>query len=327
MSSPPSLLLMDILRFCKNWTLPIAMSLGVILYFVCVNIPWLEPAKPFVLRAVEIVQPTLIFFMLLLSFCRISVHDLRPCKWHLWLLLIQGGSFALLGLFLICFPEVPAKVLAEGAMLCLICPTATAGAVITYKLGGNAAHLTTYTILINFLAAFLIPLVVPLVHPHDGQTFGVSFSQILGKVFPMLLCPFILAVLLRYLCPKVHARLSEMQNLSFYLWAVALMLAIAVTVKSIVHSEVSVWYQLGLAVISLACCVLQFWLGKKIGRRYDGTISAGQSLGQKNTVFAIWLGYTFFTPVTSVAAGFYSVWHNVVNSWQLYRRRKAAGGR
>lgn len=303
------------------------MGMGVILYFVYVNIPWLGPAKPYVLRAVDIVQPVLIFSMLFLSFCRIGVYDLKPCRWHLWLLLIQGGSFALLGLFLICFPHIPAKVLVEGAMLCLICPTATSGAVVTYKLGGNAAHLTTYTILINFLAAFLIPLIVPLVHPHVGQTFGTSFSQILGKVFPTLLCPFVLAVLVRYLCPKLHAGLLKIQELSFYLWAVALMLAIALTVKSIVHSDVAVWYQIGLAFVSLICCALQFYIGKKIGLRYDDTISAGQSLGQKNTVFAIWLGYAFFTPVTSVAAGFYSVWHNVVNSWQLYQRRKQDGVR
>ena len=65
--------------------------------------------------------------------------------------------------------------------------------------------------------------------------------------------------------------------------------------------------------------------GKKIGRRYDDSISSGQALGQKNTVFAIWMGYTFFTPVTAVAAGFYSVWHNVVNSYQLYLQRKSEG--
>lgn len=317
-------MVMNILRFCKNWALPIAMGMGVVLYFVYVNIPCLEPTKPFVLRAVDIIQPMLIFSMLLLSFCHISVHELRPCKWHLWLLLIQGGSFVLLGLLLICFPRIPAHLLAEGAMLCLICPTATAGAVITHKLGGNAAHLTTYTILINFFAAFLIPMMVPLIHPHGGQNFGVSFSQILGKVFPMLLCPFIVAILLRHLCPKIHEKLSSLQNLSFYLWTVALMLAIAVTVKSIVHSDVPVWYQFGLAAISFMCCMLQFYLGRKIGSRYDDAVSAGQSLGQKNTVFAIWLGYTFFTPVTSVAAGFYSVWHNIVNSYQLYRRRKVS---
>ena len=80
--------------------------------------------------------------------------------------------------------------------------------------------------------------------------------------------------------------------------------------------------QFGLAVVSLVCCALQFWLGRKIGRHYNDAVSAGQALGQKNTVLAIWMGYTFFTPVTAVAAGFYSVWHNVVNSWQLYQQRK-----
>lgn len=207
-------------------------------------------------------------------------------------------------------------------MICLICPTATAGAVVTQKLGGNAAHLTTYTILINLVAAFVVPLMVPLVHPHPGLTFVNSFALILGKVFPLLLCPFIAALLVRHLLPRLHQTFLKSGDLSFYLWAVALALAIAVTVKSIVHSEVDVWFQVGLAFVSLACCLLQFHFGKRIGRHYDDTISAGQSLGQKNTVFAIWMGYTFFTPVTAVAGGFYSVWHNVINSWQLYRQRK-----
>ncbi|MDE5889613.1 MAG: transporter, partial [Bacteroidales bacterium] len=87
-----------------------------------------------------------------------------------------------------------------------------------------------------------------------------------------------------------------------------------------VHSTVPFIYQAGIAAVSLACCALQFWAGKKIGSRYGAKITAGQSLGQKNTVFAIWMGYTFMTPVTSVAGGFYSIWHNVYNSWQLYRK-------
>ena len=88
------------------------------------------------------------------------------------------------------------------------------------------------------------------------------------------------------------------------------------------HSQVSIGYQLGIAGISLACCALQFFLGKRIGAKFQDEISAGQALGQKNTVFAIWLGYTFLTPVTSIAGGFYSVWHNLFNSYQLYKQRK-----
>lgn len=59
----------------------------------------------------------------------------------------------------------------EGAMVCLICPTATAAAVITGKLGGSASSLTTYTLLSNLLAAVVVPLVFPWVEPHADVTF------------------------------------------------------------------------------------------------------------------------------------------------------------
>ena len=318
---------MNIVRFMKDWTLPISMLMGVILYFVYVNIPFLAPTKPFVLHLVSVIQPALIFAMLFLTFCKIDVHDLKPCKWHAQLLLIQGGLFVLLALPLLFFPDMSGGVLLEGAMLCFICPTATAAAVVTRKLNGNAAHLTSYTILVNFLVAILVPIIVPMIHPQPGMTFLSSFYLILAKVFPLLLCPFILAVLLRYLAPKVHAKIGQWHELAFYLWAVALTLAISMTVRSIVHSEYSFWYQLGLAFISLVACALQFYWGKKIGSKYEDTITAGQSLGQKNTVLAIWLGYTFFTPVTAVVGGFYSVWHNTVNSYQLYQQRKKDEGK
>ena len=203
----------------------------------------------------------------------------------------------------------------------MICPTATAAAVVTGKLGGSAANLTTYTILINLVTALIVPIFVPLIHPHPDLTFGVSFSLILSKVFPLLFCPFLAALFVRYCLPGVHKLVVRCKDLAFYLWAVALAIAIGVTVKSIVHSEVSVLYQLGIAGISLVCCIVQFWAGKRIGTCYNDSISAGQALGQKNTVFAIWMGYTFMTPVTSVAGGFYSIWHNIYNSYQLYRKR------
>ena len=50
-------------------------------------------------------------------------------------------------------------------------------------------------------------------------------------------------------------------------------------------------------------------------------LTAGQALGQKNTGFLIWLGYHYMTPVTSVAGGLYSIWQNLVNSWELYEQR------
>jgi len=149
-----------------------------------------------------------------------------------------------------------------------------------------------------------------------------SFLLILSKVFPLLMLPFLAAWAVRAYLPKLHAKLLGFKDLAFYMWAVALAIAIAVTVRSIVHSNVAIVYLIGIAIASLITCIAQFAIGKKIGGHYNDRIGAGQSLGQKSTVFSIWLGATFLSPVTSMAGGFYSIWHNVYNSYQLYQKRK-----
>lgn len=294
------------------------MLMGVLLYFAYTGIHALDSTHALAARIVAVIQPTLLFLMLFLSFCRISPHDLRLCPWHKWLFLIQAGIFGSFFAVLLCVPDLDVSVIIEGAMLCFICPTATAAAVVTTKLGGNAAHLVTYTILINLLVAVAIPLAAPLLHPQPGLTFVAAFSRLIAKVFPLLICPLLLAWLVRYAFPRLHALMLQAADLPFYLWTVSLMLAISVTTHSLVHAHESVPVILGLALASLLACVLQFYFGKRIGARYQDTISAGQALGQKNTVFLIWLCFTFFTPVTAIAGGFYCIWHNVINSYQLY---------
>lgn len=321
--------------------LPIAMLTGASVYILYYLMP--EPvhqAGPFLNSLIGIVQPLLIFAMLFLTFCRIEPKDLKPHRWHWWLLLIQGGSFVALGLLALWMMRyLPGEshgkiVLIESAMLCLICPTATAAAVVTRKLGGDVAGITTYTVLINIVTAILVPLIVPLIQPMAGMDFWMAFNMIVARIFPLLILPCLAAWLVRYLMPQVHRRLQEYPDLAFYLWAVALTLAIAVTTKSIVRSEMPLGLLLMIALISLVCCILQFALGRFVGSRYRPRraalkaeergrqvrkVTAGQSLGQKNTVFAIWMGYTFMTPETAIVGGLYSIWHNLYNSWQLRR--------
>ncbi len=309
-------------KFLKDWTLIIAIVAGIAGYFIYSALPIFDFARPWAYEAIGIIQPLLIFAMLFLTFCKIDIRHLRFRPWHLWLLLIQGGIFCGIGCVLILLPHSSLRVVLEGAMICLICPTATAGAVITKKLGGDVGNITTYTILINLTAALLIPLLVPFVHPAPGTDVWSAGLRILAKVFPLLLMPLIAASLLRFLFPKFIETISRYQEISFYMWAVALALATAVTTRSIVHSHISWTTQLWLVAVSLVSCVLQFWLGRKIGLKYGEKITAGQSLGQKNTVLAIWVGYTFFTPVTAIVGGFYSIWHNLINSYQLYEHKK-----
>lgn len=303
----------------KDWMLLIAIVAGVAAYLIYHSIPALAPAGPYLDKAVKIIQPVLMFVMLFLSFCRIAPRQLRPHRWQFYLLLIQVAGFVLPGLAIIFFGDGHWNLLVESFMICMICPTATAAAVITGKLGGNMPGIITYTILINMTTAIVVPAVVPLVHPAAGISFGTAFSLIIAKTFPLLIMPCICAWLVRFLLPSFHRWILHFNDLALYIWSVSLPLAIVVTTRAIVKSGIPVGYMAAMAGISLLCCILQFWAGKKIGGRRGDSVTAGQALGQKNTVFAIWMAYTFMTPVTSIAGGFYSLWHNLFNSYQLYR--------
>ena len=312
---------MSLLRFYKNWALPISMALGVLLYLLYAALPLPAGTGHIVSEVIGFLQPALIFGMLFVTFCKLKPTDLRPCRWHLWLLLIQVGMFALMAAVLILFPNLPGRLLVESAMICFICPTACAAAVVCTKLGGNAAHLTSYILLINMAAALFIPLIVPLVNPQEGQTFLSTFLLVLRHVFPTLIFPLLTAWGIRYTMPRLARRLQNTGDTAFYLWTVALTMAIAVTTRSIAHSHVPISTLIGIAIVALVCCWAQFSIGRHMGRPNNDHIASGQAIGQKNTVFAIWMAYTFLTPVTAIAGGFYSVWHNIFNSYQLYKKR------
>ena len=298
------------------------MISGALAYYICRQLPLSYEVKFDILTVIEILQPVLLFLMLFVAFCKIKPTDLKPHRWHLWLLLTQCLLFAAACAALWLYPSTGLRVIIEGFMLAIICPTATACAVVTQKLGGDSAATTSYTIIINMVVALLCPLLLPVAQPQEGLTFFPAFMVIIHKVFPLLIVPLFLAWFVRYLMPSFHKRIVATKDLAFYMWAVSLAIAIAVTCKALAHSHESMWNVGGIAVVTLVACLFQFSFGKWIGSHYGKRMEAGQALGQKNTVFIIWLGYTFLSPITAAAGGFYSVWHNLVNSWQLYKKRK-----
>ncbi|MDR2809602.1 MAG: transporter [Tannerellaceae bacterium] len=263
--------------------------------------------------------PYLIFTMLLFTFCKLSPRavSIRPA--HLWLLLIQlAGSMLVYGIFVFYHPVV-----AQGAFICVLVPTATAAAVITGLLGGNVGFLTSYLLLCNMAVAIAAPLLLPLVSSSADIPFMESLFRICRRVAPILLLPLLLAWFIRYALPKVNAKLLSIHNLSFYLWVIALTVVTGKTVGFLVEQENPDYQtEITLALVSLAICVCQFLLGRRIGRHYGDAISCGQGLGQKNTILAIWIAQTYLHPISSVAPAAYVLWQNIINSWQLWRKRR-----
>lgn len=294
-----------ILRFLKQWTLPIAMIAGA--------------AGWRFIGGLSALSPILIFTMLLLTFNKVSVRDMRLRVHHLWLLLIEiAGAVALFYAF-----KPVNYVAAQGVLVCVICPTATAAAVVTARLGGSVESITTYTLLCNLAVAVAVPVLFPLLAPQPHQTsFLQAFLVIISKIFPLLICPFVAAQLIRRFTPKFSRRLANVAGLAFYLWAIALTIAMGMTVKAIVETDADMATMVALGAGAVIAAAVQFWSGKAIGKRYNDTIASGQSLGQKNTILAIWMCHTYLNPISSIGPGLYIVCQNTFNSWQLYRREK-----
>ena len=292
------------LKFLKDWTLPIAMFVGAVGYPLFIRLSFLTPA--------------LIFIMLLLTFSKISLRELKPRPLHLWLLAIQLVAAVAVYLSLRGVNEV----LAQAAMVCVICPTATSAAVITAKLGGSAASLTTYTLLINMAVAVVVPVMFPLIEPHPEVSFWAACSIILSKVFILLICPFLLSLLFRKALPKIHHTLLGLHEMAFYLWSFALAIVTSQILSSLLNYAEDITIGILIAVVTFVICCLQFFLGKTLGSVYNDRISGGQALGQKNTILAIWMAHTYLNPLSAVGPGFYVIWQNVINSWQLWKKRR-----
>lgn len=284
--------------------MPIAMTLGIVLHSYVGELSFLIPY--------------LIFIMLLLTYVRLSFSDIRFSKMHLWLIVIQVvGSLSIF--FGLSFINLT---VAQGVMICVLAPTATSAPVIAGMLKGNVASLTAYSLISNFTVAIMAPLFFSYIG-YNELPFITSVFQISRKIVVLLVLPFIIALMLNKLAPKTSGYLQTKSGLSFYLWSIALTVVTGRTVQFIIdQGKAQIGVEIAIAILAFVVCGVQFWLGRKIGRKYDDTVAGGQGLGQKNTVLAIWMAQMYLNPISSVGPGSYVLWQNIINSWQVWRQRK-----
>ncbi|MBQ9463547.1 MAG: transporter [Bacteroidales bacterium] len=307
-------------RLIQDWMLPGAIVLGVSLYFLYKALPFLHPAAEALNAIVSEGQRVVIALLLFFQFVKISPHDFRFHRWHIAALAFQILLFLGFAAVTRFTEEGEIRILLECAMLCIICPTASAAGVITEKLGGSLAGAVSYVTLSNLAATFFIPLVIPMVRPADNLGFWAYVGHIAMRVFPLLLMPGLVAWFIRYTMPRLQRKLMRLSRYAFYIWGVGLTLAMILATHALVLSRLSLGALVCVLFVSMGCCALQFFFGRHFSRDGVVQITAGQALGQKNTGFLIWLGYNYMTPVTSVAGGLYAIWQNLFNSWQLYRK-------
>lgn len=294
------------LKKFKPYMMPFAMTLGAMFYQFFASLSALIPY--------------LIFAMLFLTYCKLKLSDIRLSRMHFWLILIQVvGS---LTAYLIISPFN--TTLAQGVMICILAPTATSAPVITGMLKGNVESLTAYSLLSNLSVAVVAPVFFSLVGTNQSHPFIESFAGIIQPMSLLMLLPLVSALLLRRVSPSFVRKVSLYSGVSFYLWSIALMIVTGITVGFVIQqSDSSYTTEILIALGALVVCLSQFLVGRRIGKKYNDMVAGGQGLGQKNTILAIWMAQTYLNPIASIGPGAYVLWQNLVNSYQVWKKRKS----
>ena len=300
----------EVIRRVKPWMLIIAMGTGALFHDY--------------MEAAAFLAPYLIFTMLLVTFCKVPFDHIRITRlsWLLTAVQVGGGIAVYFGLLPI------DQVLAEGAFICVFCPTATAAPVIVGMLGGSIPRQATFSIVSNIAAALLVPPLFTAMGTDAHIDFFETFATIACKVVPLILAPLAVAMVLRRAVPRIHTFLGSHQSVSFYIWSVSLIIIVGRSVSFVMAEPATeIPLMIALALVALVLCVIQFAIGRRIGRWCGDRVVGAQGLAQKNTVLAVWMAWTYFDPISSVAPAAYIAWQNIINSIQLYlhgRHAKAA---
>lgn len=289
----------------KSLVLPVALILGYFFRHLC--------------AIMSVAVPYVIFAILVLTFSGVKLSTLRPSRLDLWIATFQMvGSIAAYGLLISVTHD---EVIAQGTMMCVLCPVASSVTVVAAMLGADTKRTTTYTIIGNLLVAVMAPAYISLISDVEGHNDFISaFILIFCKIAMVIALPFIVVWFIQRFFPGINTRISAVKQYSFYLWAFALLVTIGQTADFVFarwHDNSNKVFLLG--ATSLAICALQFFAGKMIGHRFGDRVAGGQLLAQKNSAMGIWILNTFLNPVASVAMAYYSIWQNIYNSWQIYR--------
>ena len=290
----------------RTLAMPLAMVVGIAL---CRPLAVVEEVTE------NSLTPILIAAMLFITFCRVDICQMRLSWSHLWMLLIQ-----FVGAAIVYYAVTPllGETVGQGAMICVMAPIAMAAVVIGGMLGGNVTMMVTYSLICNFVTALVAPYML-----HAFGNGSCTFMEIIARVAPTLIAPFIVAQFCRWLLPKVAAWFSAHSSISFYLWLISLILVMGRTTVFILDTNADTMMEVELALVALVLCIVQFKTGRFLGRYTGDVVATTQSVGQKNTIFAIWLSLNFLNPISSIAPTAYIVWQNFTNSWQMWKHERA----
>ncbi len=292
----------------RNLVLPVSIIIGIFFH------SYFDRLTPLI--------PSLIFALLFISFSNIELKKMKVSMFHFQLILFQ--LIFSLGIYFIL--KLYDESIAQGVLVTVLTPTATSAVVIAVMLGANLNTMVSYTLFCNLIVAIVAPILFSFIGEQINIGFWASFWLIFKKVFPILVLPLFFALAIKYISPRTNRYIAKHQNISFYIWAVSLTIVVGRTIDFIYKQGTSkIGLMIMMGIISIVLCFIQFSYGRYIGKKYGDVVAGGQSLGQKNTVLAIWMAQSYLLPLSSVIPALYVIWQNLFNSYQLWKKNRKKG--
>lgn len=267
------------------------------------------------LHALSFLVRYLLMIMLFLAFLDLQI-DFKTFRQGAWRVLLANLAIAFLTYGILSFFDHD---LALTGFLTGIAPTATASPVLVSFVGGQVPFVIAAVLLTNVVVALIIPFILPGLVGADLQ---ISVWQVLQPVLLVMFIPLILARLAGQLPQKARAFLRQGKRFNFSVWLFNLLI-ISANASQFVRNEHSgsLLPLFQIALMALIVCIFNFAIGALIakpGYRQESS----QALGQKNITFVIWIALTFINPMAAMGPTFYILYHNLYNSWQIYRFEK-----
>ena len=291
----------------KSMIMPVAMLIGILTCNILSKVPFLIPIC--------------LFMMLFLAYCALDFRRLRITKINI--IMLTTHFFLIIGLYLLT-KLLFGKMIAVSALLCVICPASASSSAVVFALGGNKETCITHIILDNIFVTIFAPIMLSYVVPTANVHIAASMLKIFNHIMPILILPLVIVIFLRRIRPKIADKIAQYQWTSLIFWSICLMVIFAQTTFMIIHcNKEQIHEVLIMASTSLMICIIQFTLGKIIGKKLHRPIAIGQGLAQKNTSLGIWLANAYANnPLSIVFSAGYSLWQNIFNSWQMFYHDK-----
>ncbi|WP_157637708.1 hypothetical protein [Flexithrix dorotheae] len=253
----------------------------------------------------------LVMGMLFFAYLDIKISRNIITKSHFLILLANILiAFVFYFIFLPFNPELAVIAFITGIM-----PTAAAAPAIISYLEGKVAFVTFSVVLTNSVIALIIPFVLPSMVSGD---ISLNVLDILAPVLSVVFIPLLLSWMVKRFLPVVQPHLLKIKGLSFIMFNLNIYIATSTATRFIMEGSSAITILNWIAIMALFICVTSFAIGKWIGKNTNPEESR-QALGRKNTMFSIWIALTYLSPLAALGPMFYILWHNLYNSYQIYR--------